>query len=787
MRENYIVLSAGAFAAGIWFGSAYFGQLGVMIGLVLAVIMAAAFFIVRGMTKPGAACVLLLFFLTGAIRFTHADIVPSTDISRFAGKTATISAVITEAPEITPIDYEKSRIRYIVDVLHVHGPQGQLIPASGKLTAALFQDKHAAVGYSGDKVVFTAKISEPQNYNNPGSYDFVGALKRQGITARASIVKGQFSIVAAGEGGWKDYIANLRRSVKLLLDRVMTADQSALLFGMLFGGYAEIPKQVVKDFAATGLVHILSVSGTHIALVAGVIAWTGRSLGLRHGATAAAAGVIILLYGLFAGFTPPVARSAAMGIISLTAVAIGREKDARTALALSAAAMLIHTPGLIFDLSFQLSFAATAGLIFLYPPILEKLRGWMPVWLAAGLGVTLAAQLSVIPIIANYFNSVSISAFAANIIIVPVIEAIVVFGLAGVLAAAVWPFAGSAVLALCGLAVGAVMNLTSLFAGLPGSSIYIPPIGLPLSAAYYLFIAWCWGWKPVQLPIPAVIRTTGAVRLLTACIAIGIILFTYWPKPAAVHFIDVGQGDAILVTTPRGRAVLIDTGGVPGEGSFDIGERIVVPYLKHYGVLTLDYLILTHGHQDHAGGAAAVAASVPTRNILLASEAHSAAVTKLITAKTSGRFIPVHEGQAVLLDGVKFEVVHAAAKQSSVKNGNESSTVIRVSFGEHSFLITGDLTEAEEMKLVNRGISSAAVLKVAHHGAKSSTSTQFLQAVNPDYAVISVGRGNRYGHPHRETLDKLKANSVTFYRTDLHGAVVFKTDGCELIINTFMK
>lgn len=790
MKESSVISAAVAFALGIGFAGLTSWPLTVFYGLLGFLLVLGAIALATGRIRYVLLCLIAVFFLAGAVRLIHAEVVSPSDISHFAGKTVTVAATVTDGPQVVMVDANTQKIRYTVEANYVSMQQGLPQAASGKLIAVIRQNAAAPQAHYGDTITFTAKIAEPHNYNNPGAYDFAAALKRQGITARATIIGARLAITEKGDDNWRDYITALRGNFKAAMQAVMSPEQAAILFGTLFGGYDDIPKTVVKDFATTGIVHILSVSGTHIALVAGVMLWLGQAVGAGRVTTAVAAGSAVLFYGLLAGFTPPVLRSAAMGIISLAAVALGREKDARTALAVSAFAMLVFTPGLLYDLSFQLSFAATAGLVLLYPSILKRLGTKLPVWLAAGLAVTLAAQLSVLPILSWYFNSLSLSSFAANIVLVPAFEAVVVAGLAGTLLAAVWPVGGSVILACCGVAISAIVFLTSAFAALPGSAVYLPPFGLAVAAVYYLLLLWYLGYKPSYMPdLASLLRRRRKIMVsLLAGIVASCLVYTYWPRPVAVHFIDVGQGDAALVTTPHGRAILIDTGGASAESGFDIGDRVVVPYLKHYGILSLDYLMLTHGHQDHAGGAASIAAAMPVKSVFLANEPHSAAVSSLIAVKSSKLFIPAYEGQRVVLDGVTLEVDHAAVgSESKGRGGNEASTVIRVSYGGHSFLVTGDLTAAEEQSMVSKGLGHATVLKVAHHGAKSSTTQEFLQAVSPAFAVISAGYNNRYGHPHRETLQRLEASGVPYFRTDLQGAVVFRTDGLKLTVETFRQ
>jgi competence protein ComEC len=651
------------------------------------------------------------------------------------------------------------------------------------------QDIDGRVALYGDKMTVTGTILLPRNYNNPGLIDTVTSLKRQGIRARMSVPAENIILQLTGhERLWQNRLAEWRQQIVTDMNKVMPSGDASILVGMLFGGYNGINHEVVANFAATGIIHILSVSGTHIVLVAAVILWLGTRLKIRYAITAIAAAFAIVFYAVFAGLTSPVVRSAVMGLVALAAVGLGREKDAPGALALSALGMLIYQPGLIYDISFQLSFGATAGLIFLYPQTYQLLA-FLPRGLAGGVAVTVAAQLSVLPFLAWYFNSLSFSSLIANLVIVPIIELIVVLGLLGALVSVMLAGLGHIILVFCSLLIGLVVQLTAGLATIPGQ-MYLPPISIAGGVLYYLLLAWLYGYQPRGAPT---MLETGRrwPRLSIGIVAMLLVIFIVYvgyPRPVYVHFIDVGQGDAALFTTPHGRAVLIDTGGTLGEStSFDIGERVVVPYLKHYGVQEIDYLILTHGHQDHAGGAAGIAAAMPIKSIILAREEYTQAVQALLPAVHKQGLIPAYEGQTVILDGVTFSIVHAVG-DNGPRSGNEVSSVVRMVFGKHSFLFTGDLEASGEAAIVadNRMLAST-VLKVGHHGSKTSSTAEFLEKVAPEYAVISVGYNNRFGHPHPDTIQRLLDQRITVFRTDQQGAVVFTTNGNDLTVDTFIK
>lgn len=780
-----------AFAGGIWLSGIVAWPLPVLYGLIAFLTVFTGLFLLRG-DKIVLLPVCALFFFLGMLLHLHSVQLAPDDISNWAGRDVIVQGKVIEVPEFVDLGEGKIRVRYVVAVKNVLEKK-QVFAASGGLMIFVKQKADAPAAAINDQLTAAGEVLLPHGYQNPGLIDTVAGLQRRGITARMSAAANTVHIQLSGQhADWKTQAAFWRQKMTENMQKVMPPTDAAVLTGMLFGGYSGIKPEVVRDFAATGIVHILSVSGTHIALVAGVILWLGRKLHLRFAFIAVLAVGSILLYGCLSGFTPPVVRSVAMGIIALAAVGFEREPDGQNALAVAMLGMLIYQPALLYDISFQLSAGATAGIIFFYSRTVDQLS-FLPDWLRCGLAVTWSAQIGVIPFLAWYFNNLSLSSLPANMIVVPIIEFLVILGLAGTLLSLIMPVAGSLVLIGCSLLTGTAVMLTSGLAKLPGGTLYLPPFSVAGGFIYYILLAWIYGYCPVNLPRPKetvkwICGSAFRVNFL-ALIMIGIFLLVFWyPKPVGVHFIDVGQGDSTLITTPHGKAVLVDAGGTTGDNTtgFDIGERVVFPYLRHYGILSLDYLILTHGHQDHAGGAASVADRVPVRQIMLAQEQYTSPVQLLLRKMDHNNVIPMFEGQCFLLDDVLFEVLHAEGSQGP--GGNEVSCVIRVSYGRHSFLLTGDLeAQGEEAMLKNGNEMGSTVLKVGHHGARKSTTPAFLQAVNPGYAVISAGSNNRFGHPHIETLQRLTERKVAVYRTDQQGAVAFYTDGEMLTVEPYLK
>lgn len=759
------------------------------------------------------ACLWLGLILLGAGRYYLAINIEENNIIKLAGQQVKLQGKLAEPPNVTRDEKGKLHLQYVVEVekawqgsksgkagqvmqgkLLVYGGEESLkkSPQQGKNKATGLEDDTAVesiegiYGQVGDGIQLVGTISEFHDYGNPGRMNTVMSNKAKGICGRAMISKYSLVIEPRQEKSLARLAEQVRKQYESYMAQAMPKQDAAAIFAMLFGGYQGIRPELLEAFTITGIVHILSVSGSHITLMAGTANIVGRFLHMSPRATAALATGVILFYSLLAGAIPPVIRSALMGILTLLALTAGRERDAQHILGLVALGLLLYSPLWLFDISFQLSFGATAGLLYLAPPLRESLRKLLPVFVADSLAVTIGAQLSVLPIIAWYFNVLSLSSLLANLVIAPIVEWIIVAGLLAGLLASLLPLAGKVVFLLASVVLGLVYELSRWVAALPGSQIYMPTFSWWGGMLYYMGLGWLVirgskGWQAISL--------LGMLAVVFYCWQMGCN-----NKEMQVHFIDVGQGDSALVITPHGRAFMVDTGGVR-EGSYDIGSRVDVPYLLHYGVKKLDYIFLTHAHDDHAGGVKGILTKIPVGAIGIGHEGAGDYLKTFGTGelgKIKKLLVPLQEGSSIELDGVRIDMLYSPESRKVQESqlqatGNEFSNLIRVSYGEASFLFTGDLVAEQEQQVLANGTHVAStVLKVGHHGSRTSSSQEFLTAVNPGWAVISCGYNNSFGHPHKEILNRLTScTKAEILRTDQQGAIVFRTDGKSMKVESF--
>ena len=777
-----------------WLHISFTESLPYLMVLLLIAAFASGFLVLRQSERTWIAFV-GLFFMLGIFRFAAAYELPAHDISYMAGQEGRITGTIAEPPRVTRDADGVQHIRYTVavqTVLQAHEER----TAHGKLYVHTRRDgaEDTPHGVIGDVITAEGKIRRPHGYQNPGQIDTVFLLRCDGITARLFARENDIKIVPNEEPtrvqSFLHWAADVRAHYLNRMAEVMPRSDAAAIFAMLFGGYDGIRPELLEAFTVTGIVHILSVSGSHISLLAAVIAWLALFLHLPRWLSAVMVILAIIVYVILAGLVPPAVRSGIMGAVAFLGIVLGRERDAQYLLVLTGLLMLMIAPLLLFHISFQLSFLATAGLLFL-APVLRACMAGLPRVLAASFSITMGAQLATLPILAWHFNQISLSSLLSNLLVVPIVDLIIVLGLGGGILAFLVPVLGSAVFALDSLLLGITFEMTRAIAALPFSQIWLPSMNVCVGLVYYLGLFIIIVPKAYRITLFEFIRIFWKNIVIVFSVSMMALFVWHITRPAEinVHFIDVGQGDAALVVTPHGHAMLFDTGGTR-DAAFDVGARVDLPYLHHYGVRSVDYIFLSHAHEDHAAGAGAILSRMPVKHVYTADEGTAAYARSMRLGDDNPLLMKLsraEEGQSITLDGVTVDVLYAPLyRDVEHTTGNEVSNVYRVRYGNASFLFTGDLVKEHEEKMLARGTDlHVTVLKVPHHGSDTSSSEAFVRAVNPLFAVFCVGADNAFGHPRPVVLERYEDIGARILQTSKDGAIVFRTDGKHLSVSTY--
>ncbi|SFH32474.1 competence protein ComEC [Desulfotomaculum arcticum] len=729
----------------------------------------------------------LLFFILGWTNVCVDIEKPANGPEEYAGRHVILEGIVAVEPQL-----QQDSVRYTIEAKSIkHG--ARRLETSGKVLVRA--PGNGPVYQYGDLLQVGGVIYIPREPSNFDVFNYRDYLERRGIQCLLYVNKNEdLKLLGKGAGS---KILLLASKVKGRLTEVagqtMDDRQAAVIGGLLFGNRDGIDDQTMDIFANTGVAHVLCVSGLHVGYVlAGVLGLAGL-LRLSGRWVLFLAPALMLFYAAMTGMSPAVVRAVLMATIVLLAAYLGRERDWPTGLALAALVILLINPAYLFEIGFQLSFTATWGILYLGPALGDFLRNrlLMPGWLAMPLQVTLAAQLATLPVLLYYFNLLALVAPLANLLLVPMVGVVMLFGFVGCVSGIVFlPLAGLINFAT-GVLIDLFLGLAGLIESFPWAKVYLaaPP--------WYVFPAW-YGCLALAVQTAGdgvtLFSKWGISRYVNAAIGVCLAVFIFWPWNGTggqmeVHFIDVGQGDSVLMRFPGGRAMLVDAGGVLGdpEKARAVGDNTVVPYLRRLGINQLDAVAVTHPHEDHVGGIPAVLEKFDVGALVLTGAPGYSEFLTNVSKKT--KIYRVGSGQTLRLDNnVDVYVIgpdlNFETQSASEDDLNNTSLVLAVEYGQVSFLLTGDIEAEAQRELVASGVRlKTTVLKAPHHGS-GLFEPEFFTAAAPDYAVIQVGERNRFGHPAQTTLQALAESGAKILRTDRDGAVVFETDGEKLNVKT---
>lgn len=688
-----------------------------------------------------------------------------------------------------------------------------LILVTARADADIAQRRQSPYFRYGDRLLLTGRIQAPPTLED---FNYPAYLARQGVSA--VLYARRAALVSAGNGsGFYRWLYGLRRSAAASIAAVVPEPQASLAQAMVLGLRGGIPADVTDAFRRSGAAHLLAISGLHV----GILLTTGLSasaalLGRKRYLHLIAPLALIWLYALLSGMSPSAARACIMGSVYLAALAAGRQRGVIAALGCAAAVMVAITPNIIFSISFQLSFAALAGIAALGDGFGGLLRGLAahrlgrrsplrPVLTAAAdmIGVTLAATAATLPLIAYHFEQVSTLGIPATLLTLPAVPPFIIgSGAAGLLGSVSETLA----LPFGWIAWGAgayITGVVTALSELPGAA--LDTGRLPLAAVvgcYLILAALCLPaavfpnrlralWRRSGLPSvspPAVLPQSaglGAWLIVPAAFAAALVWSDALARDDRLHiyFVDVGQGDGAFIETPGGVQIVVDGGADPLRMTQFLAERM------RFNDTQIDLVVATHAHSDHIGGLAQILARYEVAGIVerrIAYDSAPYAEWRRAVDSENAAIIEAHQAQTIALDnGIRLEVVWPpqtllSGSQSDVDN---ASVVLRLVYGDVSALLTGDIYGDAERALLASGIAlDSDILKVAHHGSGDSTTEAFLRAASPSAAVISVAADNRFGHPSAAVMERLGrfVSPGMLFTTAERGTVEFITDGKRL-------
>jgi len=844
---------------GIVLGSEYKGfEFG--IGAALLVVAAG---VVRYIycRQGGAVFPILLFVALGYLSISPwvQPRIPANHIIHYAGSDRwDITGKIDSQPQRTG---ERTRLILRVTSLgdgrQTHAVTGKLrLTAVGKLA-------QLAVG---DVLRFKSRMRLISNFNNPGGFDYRRYMAFKGIRATVYVRADRLAVIQQHNlPGLFGLVNDTRNSFSDLIDSAGGGATGAVLKALIIGDRTQITPQMRQAFNRAGVGHLLAISGLHIGIVATVSFVLFQALLVRirpllwRAGTRKTAALLSLLpvfiYGLIAGFSPSTQRAVIMVAIFLLTYLFESEQDPLNSLSLAALLILVADPPSLFSISFQLSFSAVFAIIYglssvQYRPTRQKSlpqEGWYLKFrgrLISFFLVSLYAICGSLPLVAYYFNQISLVGLAANFIAVPLIGFVTIpLGLTALYALPFSTALAAWFIKISTLILSFALNVIDFFAGLPFAAVKTVTPSLLEIVCFYI-MGWALlnlrffahqavilpptapgangrnfaahdvdaapqadqtGWRRfVAIPAGMRGRVFGPGQLaklamllvlLTLVLNTGYWLYQrFWHRDLRVTVIDVGLGSASLLELPGGYTILVDGGGFADNASFDVGEKIIAPFLWRKKIQTVDTLILSHPNSDHLNGLIYIARHFNVKNVWCNNESRNTlGYSKFMEVIADQNInLPVFEDlqRRHRIDGIVIDLLYPPPDFMSLRNTqnwrntNNNSLVVKASLKSISFLFPGDIMDEAEKELVRLAGNSlsSTVLIAPHHGSKTSSSQVFLNTVNPEVVIISSGRNNRFKFPHAVILERYENKGCQIWRTDISGAIRLATDGQKLAI-----
>ncbi|MFH1351820.1 MAG: DNA internalization-related competence protein ComEC/Rec2 [Pseudomonadota bacterium] len=695
---------------------------------------------------------------------------------------------------------------------------GNVRPIREKVLLTVF--KHSRDFAPGESIRFPATLRPFKNFNNPGGYDYELAMSLRGLSCAAHVSDGRY-IVPMGKGDLgfpMQMVEEIRRPTREFFREILSPQNQALFRALILGERQEISNELRESFNRVGLGHVLAVSGLHIGLVAWLTFFLSRWLLSRsyrvtlmtdiHRLAAFITCLPVVGYAGLTGFQVSGQRAMIMVLAYLFSVIRGREKEVWSTLALAALIVLALDPHALLSLSFQLSFGAVMGILWLAPSIYKgifvpldetkTLSTWTNrfySYFAALISVTLSAILFLLPITVFYFHRISLISIPANLTIIPLLGLWVIPS--GLLSVVLLPF--SSMLAQVFLQFGAwglewMMGIIQFWNGFHLTDFWVVTpnlfeILLFYSLLFLIFFIRRWSWARVAL----------VLVLILSLLDISYWVYrTHFNRYLKVTYLDVGQGNAALIQFPGKERMLIDGGGFSGD-YFDVGRMVVAPFLWYSKISSVDYLVLTHPQEDHMSGLRFIASHFQPKEFWSNGDKVATPsfieLMRILESKKIKRLIPDDLRDGRDISGVDIKLLHPPSIGERIRSPDEytglnnNSLVLKLSYEGSSFLFPGDLEKTgEEVMISNAGpVLKSDILLAPHHGSKTSCSNSFLQMVRPRICIISSGSGSLDRFPHTETVKRLHNTGCRIIRIDESGAFQVSVEKNHLEMKSLSK
>lgn len=647
----------------------------------------------------------------------------------------------------------------------------------------------------GNKIKLEGTYIKPSKSRNYKGFDYSNYLKTENIYGTIE-QNGKIELIK--EKNINYLFINLYKVKNKIIKNInnkFPKETRGVFLGILLGDKNSIEEDVRQNFADSSLSHILAVSGTHISYVVICISVLFKKLKLNKNIRKVLTSLVLFMYLYLVDFSASATRAVIMSNIVILQMLFYRKQDTITTIAFSSIIILINNPYAILNIGFLLSYGGTIGIILFVNKIsIESKEDFFQIfksYLKDICIVTISAQTIIIPIIIYYFNTISFTFIISNIIASLIIGPIIMIGLVIIAISFFKIPIISLIIRFYNILIVILVKTADIISKIPISKIYLKtPTNLEIVFYYNVFFLIVlliyikrsnrkFIKKIIQINIYNLksffINNRNKILILISLLILISMILIKIPKELKINFIDVGQGDSCLITTPQNKKVIVDSGG---SESYDVGKNVLLPYLLNKRITKIDYIMISHFDTDHCKGFEYVLENIKVKNVIISKQSETSEnfkqIIKIIRKKRIN-LIVVQKGSKIKIDNFTTVDIISPQSENIADNMNDNSIVAKFEAYNFSILFTGDASEKIEKELIKEKINlKSDILKVSHHGSKTGTNEEFLKSVKPKIALIGVGENNKFGHPTEDVIKRLTENKVKIYRTDTDGEISIK-------------
>ena len=713
-------------------------SIGYILGIILRLYFSsitffiALVFIILLIKKDKKIIILLLFVI---LSFIYIDILEN-EYNRIENKQIEEKAVIIS-------DIQEKEYKYIYEAKFLKNNKKVLI--SIKKSQQI--DK---INY-GDLIYLEGKLEIPKIATNYKGFDYRQYLKTKKI--QGIVIADNVKILKAKYKN--NLIYQMQKKIKAIIKEKLPSETGDLLLAILLGDKKDLSEQIQINFKNSNLSHMLAVSGAHVSyIIIGLTYITQNSIMGKRKARVFCIFFLIIFMAI-TNFTPSVTRACIMAILTLVSKILYKKADIYTNISISALIILLYNPYSLLDLGFKLSFGGTIGIVIFMRFIKKKQEEPKLLnYIKQMALVSICANIIIIPIIMNNFNTVSLTFLVSNILASPILAIIVIVGFSIIIISIISHSLSNLLVFWLNPILNLLIKISSFCSKLPFAKILVVTPYIFNILFYYTIILYLVNYNNLKQFIKK-----KTVILLSIILILSNFIFYILPQDLKIYFIDVGQGDSTLIVTPSKKTILIDGGG---SESFDVGEKVLLPYLLDRRIRKIDYIMISHFDTDHCKGIFTVIENLKVKNIIISKQAEKSENYKKfkeIVANKKINIILVKAGDKIKIDKyIYFKILFPTEKLIMQNPLNNNSIVSQLNYKSFKMLFTGDIEEIAEKEILNlqKDKLKSTILKVAHHGSNTSSTQEFINSVKPELALIGVGKNNTFGHPSECVVEKLR-------------------------------